>query len=87
MIAVKAMYDQGKIRFLEPPPAITHALIAVIFLEPNLPESITADLDTAEWGEPMDQDGAVALLALHEELAPYRTEAEATLTVGKESLP
>ena len=27
-----------------------------------------------DWGEPMDEDGARAMLAVHEELAPYRTE-------------
>ena len=39
MIAVKAIYERGKIQFLEPLPEIAHALVVVIFLETNLSES------------------------------------------------
>ena len=31
-------------------------------------------MDAMDWGEPVDEHGARALLAVHEELAPYRTE-------------
>ena len=36
------------------------------------------------WGEPIDEEGAAALLALHEELAPYRVEAEKRLMAEEE---
>ncbi|MFH1634537.1 MAG: hypothetical protein ABIG63_11100 [Chloroflexota bacterium] len=89
MIAVKAIYDRGKIQFLEPLPEIEHALIAVIFLETELLETVVTAWygvpSTVVWGEPMDEEGAAALLALHEQLAPYRAEAEAILTAGEES--
>lgn len=89
MIAVKAIYDRGEIQFLEPLPEIERALIAVIFLETDLPETVVTALQdvlgTVVWGDPMDEEGAAALLALHEELAPYRAEAEAILTAEGES--
>lgn len=89
MIAVKAIYERGKIQFLEPLPEIEHALIAVIFLEAHLPETVVTArqdvLGTVAWGEPVDEEGAAVLLALHEELAPYRAEAEAILTAEEES--
>lgn len=89
MIAVKAIYDRGEIQFLEPLPEIERALIAVIFLETDLPETVVTALQdvlgTVVWGDPMDEEGAAALLTLHEELAPYRAEAEAILTAEGES--
>jgi hypothetical protein len=89
MIAVKAIYDQGTIRFLEPLPEIERALVAVVFLETDLAESVVAAfqdvLGTVTWGEPMDEEGAAVLLALHEELAPYRLEAEESLAVEEAS--
>jgi hypothetical protein len=89
MIAVKAIYERGKIQFLEPLPEIERALIAVIFLEADLPETVVTAwqgaLGTVVSGEPMDEEGAAALLALHEELAPYRAEAEAILTAEEVS--
>ena len=33
MIAVKALYKQGKIEFLDPPPDVAQALVAVVFLD------------------------------------------------------
>ena len=91
MFAVKAIYDRGKIQFLEPLPEIEHAVLAVIFMENEHSDvGVTAAQDvlgTVVWGEPMDKEGAAALLALNEELAPYRAEAEAILTAEKEFLP
>ena len=64
-------------------PEIEHALLAVIFLEADFPETVVTawqdEIGPVVWGEPMDKEGAVALLALHEELAPYRAEAEAII--------
>ena len=33
MIAIKALYKQGEIEFLDPPPDIAQALVAIVFLE------------------------------------------------------
>ncbi len=90
MIAIKALYKQGEVEFLEPPPDIAQALVAIVFLETE--ETIEdvlasyADLiDTMDWGEPMDEDGARTMVALHDELAPYRVEASRTgLDLGTE---
>jgi len=78
MIAVRALYEQGKIEFLEPPPDVARALVAIVFLKMETVEDVLApyvsSMDGMDWGEPMDEDGARAMLAVHEELAPYRTE-------------
>lgn len=78
MIAVKALYERGKIEFLEPPPDLAQALVAVVFLETETVEGVLAPyadlMETMAWGEPMDEEGARALLAVHEELTLYRTE-------------
>ena len=78
MIAIKALYRQGKIEFLDSPPDIAQALVAIVFLEMETVEDALAPyldlMDAMDWGEPVDEDGARALLAVHEELAPYRTE-------------
>jgi len=78
MIAVKALYERGKIEFLEPPPDITQALVAVVFLEMETVKDVLApyaeSMEKMVWGEPMDEEGARALLSVHEELAPYRSE-------------
>ena len=78
MIAVRALYEQGKIEFLEPPPDVARALVAIVFLKMETVEDVLAPyvglMDGMDWGEPMDEDGARAMLAVHEELAPYRTE-------------
>jgi hypothetical protein len=83
MIAVKAIYDRGKVQFLEPLPEIERAVVAVIFLGSPPLETLLADYQDAfratEWGAPMDEAGAATLLALHEELASYRAEAESAL--------
>jgi hypothetical protein len=83
MIAVKAIYDRGQLQFLEPLPGIEHALVAVIVLETDLSETVLAAyrelLHTMEWRKPVDEEGATALVAVHEELAPYRFEAEQRL--------
>lgn len=91
MIAVKAIYEQGKIEFLEPPPEVERALVAVVFLAidplPDVLEAYEDIISVAEWGEPIDDEGAAALVALHEALAPYRLEAEQVLLgQGKSSL-
>lgn len=88
MIAVKAIYERGNIRFLEPLPEVERALVAVVFLETDLAEEVVAAfqdvLSRVTWGEPMDEEGAEALLSLHEELAPYRVEAEKILMAEEE---
>ena len=84
MIAVKALYKQGKVEFLDSPPDIDQALVAVVFLEmETVKDALVPYLDHMEgmdWGEPMDEEGAQTLLAMHEELAPYRTEAHQAYT-------
>jgi len=78
MIAVKALYKRGKIEFLDLPPDITRALVAVVFLEMETVEDALAPylglIDAMDWGEPVDEHGARALVTVHEELAPYRRE-------------
>ena len=76
MIAIKALYKQGEIEFLDPPPDIAQALVAIVFLE-TVEDTLAPYLelmDVMDWGEPVDEEGARALLAMHEELAPYRAE-------------
>jgi len=76
MIAIKALYKQGEIEFLDPPPDIAQALVAIVFLE-TVEDTLAPYLelmDVMDWGEPVDEDGARALLAMHEDLAPYRAE-------------
>lgn len=79
MIAVKAMYDHGIIKFLEPVPSVERALVAVVFQDVSLEEALVSSYQDAEVGseghEPMDAGGAKVLMAVHEELAPYRIEA------------
>lgn len=80
MIAVKAIFEQGQIKLLEPAPAVSKAFAVVVFLEDRLgasaPVSRKNGSETIAWGEPMDEEGAQFLMAIHEELAPYRSEAE-----------
>jgi len=90
MIAVKALYKQGKIEFLDSPPDIDQALVAVVFLEMETVEDALApyldQVDSMDWGEQMDEEGAQSLLAIHEELAPYRTEVNQTYTAETHKL-
>ena len=78
MIAIRALYKQGQIEFLDPPPDVARALVAIVFLEMDSLEDVLAPyaglMDAMDWGEPVDEDGARALVTLHEELAPYRVE-------------
>ncbi len=78
MIAVRALYKQGQIEFLDPPPDIARALVAIVFLDVETAEEALAPyvnlMDNMDWGEPVDENGARALVAVHEELAPYRSE-------------
>ncbi len=82
MIAVRALYRAGEVEFLEPPPALAQTPVIVVFLDPDRGTDIfvptTEYLATVDWGLPMDAEGAETLLALHEELAPYRVEATQT---------
>lgn len=39
MLAVRAIYDQGKIEWLEPLPDQPRGIVAVVFLESDIPES------------------------------------------------
>ena len=79
MIAVKALYRAGEVEFLEPPPALAQTPVIIVFLDPERVEIDLAptveQLDAMDWGEPMDAEGAQMLVALHEELAPYRIAA------------
>ena len=84
MIAVKALYDQGQIRFLDPPPDIARSLVAIVFLEmePAAEDTLASYedvMDVMDWGRPMDEAGARALVAMHEELAPYRAAVNQAL--------
>ena len=83
MIAVKALYEQGSIKFLEPTPSVEHAMVVVVFLD-ALGEDALRGL---VWGERMDEAGARTLVALHEELAPYRAEAEHAYLNREEPAP
>lgn len=82
MIAVRALYRQGEIQFLDSPPAVTHAPVIVLFAAEGEPDEAKPAADYAEhvaetiWGEPIDEEGAGLLVALHEELAPYTDPAE-----------
>jgi len=79
VIAVKALYREGKIEFLEPPPTLTQAPVIIVFLEGEREKDVlavyTEQMDAVDWGIPMDEEGGRMLVTLHEELAPYRTEA------------
>ena len=83
MIAVRALYKQGEVEFLEPPPDVARALVAVVFLEMETVENALTPylnvMDAIDWGESMDEDGAKTLVAVHEELAPYRAEVNQAL--------
>ena len=78
MIAVRALYRGSKIEFLEPPPTLAQTPVIVVFLEAEGVEDVLApyaeQMAATNWGEPMDSEGARLLVALHEELTPYRTE-------------
>ncbi len=82
MIAVKALYREGEIEFLEPPPVLLQAPVIVVFLDAGrIAETLAPmieQMDIMNWGDPMDEEGARLLVALHEELAPYRIEANRT---------
>ena len=62
MITVKAIYEQGRIQFLEPVPQIERTLVAVVFLNIDPVEALVASygslLERVKWGEPMDEEGA-----------------------------
>ena len=78
MIAIRALYKRGKIEFLDPPPDVARALVVIVFLEMKTMEDVLGPyvdlMDTMDWGEPIDEEGARALVAIHEEFAPYRAE-------------
>jgi hypothetical protein len=80
MIAVKAVYERGRVKLLEPAPPLKKALAVVVFLEDYLGPTVSPSQEdtpkTIEWGQPIDEEGAQLLVAIHEELAPYRLEAE-----------
>ena len=82
MIAVKAIYEQGQVEFLEPVPQVERALVAVVFLGIDPVEALVASygslLEGMKWGEPMDEEGAKTLVGIHEELLPYSLEVEET---------
>ena len=90
MIAVKALYKRGKIEFLDPPPNIERSLVAIVFLEMETVEDALApyldSMNTAEWGQPIDEEGAEVLLAVHEELAPYRLERRNVATLQRSNV-
>ena len=76
MLAVKALYREGKIEFLQPPPVLTQAPVIIVFLEvgreKDVLSSYAEQMDAIDWGDPMDEDGGRMLVALHEELGNGR---------------
>ena len=80
MKAVKAIYEQGSIKLLEPAPPVEQALVVVVFLDVALEDTLLAAYKEKtkgiSWGEPMDAEGEKLLVSIHQELAPYRVEAE-----------
>ena len=82
MIAVKALYRGGNIEFLESPPDLVEASVIIVFLEGGRVEDILASyatqVDDVDWGQPLDEEGAKFLVALHDEFASYRTEVNQT---------
>lgn len=89
MIAVKAIYEQGQIKFLEPAPSIEQTPVVVLFPdvagEDDSPAISDVNLESILWGEPCDEEEAGLLVAVHEELAPYRAEAEEAYLSYEES--
>jgi len=80
MIALDAVYDRGNVRLLEPCAEARRTRAIVILLDP-LPEDALCGtageaLDSLEWGAPADEEAAAELIGIHEELAPYRAQAE-----------
>jgi hypothetical protein len=59
-------------------PVLVQAPVIVVFLDAERIGEVFAphveQMEVTDWGDPMDEDGARLLVALHEELAPYRTE-------------
>lgn len=88
MIAVRALYRAGEVEFLEPPPAFAQTPVIVVFLDPERRDDVltpgTENPTVADWGEPMDAEDLQLLLALHEELAPFRIEATQGWDQGRE---
>ena len=82
MRAVKAIYEQGQVEFLEPVPQVERALVVVVFLDIDPVEALVVSygslLEGMKWGEPMDEEGAKTLVEIHEELLPYSLEVEET---------
>jgi hypothetical protein len=83
MIAVKALYEQGNVKFLEPTPSVEHAMVVVVFLDARGEDALRG----LAWGERMDEVGAQTLVAMHEELAPCRAEAEQAYLNREETSP
>jgi hypothetical protein len=82
MIAVRGLYEEGKITLLEPAPDVARAPVAIVFLETETVEDVLASYaamgETMDWGERMDEEGARTLVSVHEELAPFRAEVNQT---------
>lgn len=76
MIAVKAMYEQGHIKFLDTPPLVEQTPVVVVFLDTNLQDPWLSGYEDLEEGESMDEEDAQLLMSIHQELMPYRIEAE-----------
>jgi len=89
MKAVKALYEQGSIKLLEPAPPVEQALVVVVFLDVRLEDALLAiygdTVRSISWGDPVDEEGARALVSVHEELAPYRMAAEEAYLSREES--
>lgn len=76
MIAVKAMYEQGNIKFLDSPPLIEQTPVVVVFLDVNHQDPWLEGLQESQESESMDEEDAQLLMSIHQELMPYRAEAE-----------
>ncbi|MGB0386552.1 MAG: hypothetical protein ACPGWR_17220 [Ardenticatenaceae bacterium] len=76
MIAVKAMYQQGNIKFLDRPPLVEQTPVVVVFLDQNLQDPWLSGYGDLQESEPMDEEDAQLLMSTYQELMPYRIEAE-----------
>ncbi len=76
MIAVKAMYEQGNIKFLNTYPLVEQTPVVVVFLDVNHQDPWLSGYGNLEESESMDEEDTQLLMSIHQELMPYRYEAE-----------
>ena len=76
MIAVKAMYEQGNIKFVDTPPLVEQTPVVVVFLNINPQDPWLSGYGELAENESMDEEDTQMLMSIHQELMPYRIEAE-----------